>query len=96
MKIPEPELEALYELSRAGRDHPDYSLYAGLPAFDHNAVLAVLSPDRTEAKRLHRMYVWLGVISPPVATSRAGRPVRVQYLYSNRIADALKVGQGDE
>jgi len=81
MPMPEPELERLLDLSLADRDHPDYILYAGLPAFNHDAVLAVLSSDRLEAKRLHRMYMWMGVISPTTTTS-------------NRIADALKVGQG--
>lgn len=93
MTIPEPELERLFELALAGRDHPDHTFYAGLPAFNHDAVLAVLSPDRKQAKRLHREYVWLGVISPPVATSRSGKSTRVQFLYTNRIADALKVGR---
>ena len=92
----EPELERLLELARADRDHPDYSLYAGLPAFNHNAVLAVLSPDRAEAKRLHREYVWRGIISPPVSTSRARKTIRVQFLYVNRIAEALKGGRDDE
>lgn len=93
MTIPEPELVRLFELALAGRDHPDHTLYAGLPAFNHDAVLAALSSDRTEAKRLHREFVWLGVISPPVATSRAGRTIRVQFLYTDRIADSLKVSR---
>ena len=87
-----PELHRLLALSRADRDHPDRVIYAGLPAFDHDAVLAILSSDRKEAKRLHREYVSLGLIAPPATTSRDGRTVRVQFLDSDRIAEVLKVG----
>jgi hypothetical protein len=96
MRVLEPELQKLLDLSRAGQAHPDVTLYAGLPAVNHNAVLAALSPNRTEAKRLHRTCVWSGLISPPVVTSRNGRSIRVQFLYTRLIADAVNGGGSDE
>ena len=90
------ELTRLRELGLAGRNHPDYTIYAGRPAFNHDAVLSALSPDRTTAKRLHREFLLLGLLSPTCTTSRGGRSIRVQFIYPDRIAEALKAGQGDE
>jgi hypothetical protein len=84
-------------MSQVGRLHPNFTVYAGLPAFEHKAVLAALSPDVSEARRLHRMCVWLGLISPPAYTSRGGRNVRVQFVHAARIAALLRgEGQSNE
>ena len=89
-------LQRLLRLSLAGRNHPAYTLYTGIPAFDHEAVLSALSADRTAAKRAHQACVALGVISPPVGTSRDRAAIRVQFIYADRIADVLNGGQDDE
>jgi hypothetical protein len=96
MNNSEPELERLLQLTRTGREDPARGLWAGQPVFEHGAVLAVLSNDRVAAKRLHREFVCLGLISPPILSSRSGRAYRVQFIYGDRIAETLKVGQGDE
>jgi hypothetical protein len=92
----EPELERLLQLSQAGRDHPARTLWAGQCVFEHGAVLKVLSDDRIAAKRLHREFVCLGLISPPILTSRDGAHSRVQFIYASRIAEAMKAAQRDE
>jgi hypothetical protein len=96
MNIPHPELEQLLQLSRSGRNHRDRTTYLGLPAHDHQLVLAALSPDRAEAKRLHKGNVAAGFLSPPVATSRGGKGIRVQFIYEAKIVDVLKGGRDDE
>jgi hypothetical protein len=96
MHSAEPELERLLQLSRTGRDDPARGLWAGQPVFEHGAVLAVLSDDRVAAKRLHREFVCLGLISPPILSSRDGRAYRVQFIYASRIAEAMKAAQRDE
>jgi hypothetical protein len=95
MGTPEPELAGLLRLSRAGRDHPARTLWAGQPVFDHGAVLAVLSDDRIAAKRLAREFVCLGLISPPILSSRGGRAVRFHLIHADRIAATL-ADPGDE
>ena len=82
-------LTGLANLALAGDRHPGYIVYTGLPAFEHDAVLEVLSSDRTEAKRLHRWCVRLGFVSPVTSTSRDRRAVRVQFLYPERIRAAF-------
>jgi hypothetical protein len=96
MSMPPNELEQLLQLSRASRHHRDRTTYLGLPAFDHERVLANLSPDRTEAKRLHKANVAAGFLSPPVATSRDGKGMRVQFIYEAKIVSALEGGRDDE
>ncbi len=96
MSTAEPELQRLLKLSLAGRNHPGYTTYAGLPAFNHDTVLTTLSTNRTSAKRLHREALVLGVVSPPASTSRDRKPMRVQFIYPDRIAEALKAGQSDD
>jgi hypothetical protein len=92
----EPELERLLHLSQAGRDHPARTLWAGQPVFDHGTVLALLSPDdRVAAKRLAREFVCLGLISPPILSSRGGRAVRFHLIHADRIAATL-ADPGDE
>jgi hypothetical protein len=90
------ELTRLRELSLAGRNHPGYTIYAGQPAFNHDAVLEAPSTNRTIAKRLHREFLLLGLLSPTCTTSRDGRSLRVQFIYPDRIAEALKAGQSDD
>lgn len=93
------DLERLLQLHRAGRQHPAYMLYAGMPAFDHEAVLAALASDRTAAKRAHRECLMLGALSPAVATSRDGVALRVQFIYPEvieAILDGQSVGGSDE
>jgi hypothetical protein len=90
------EFTRLHELSVAGRNHPGYTTYAGQPAFNHDVVLDALSSNRTIAKRLHREFLLLGLLSPTCTTSRDGRTIRVQFIYPDRIAEALKVGPDDE
>ena len=92
----EPELERLLHLSQAGRDHPARQLWASQIVFEHSAVLAALSDERIASKRLHREFVCSGLISPPILTSRDGAPSRVQFIYADRIAEAMKAGQRDE
>jgi hypothetical protein len=96
MEKSEPELERLLQLSQAGRDHPARTLWAGQTVFEHAAVLAALSDERITAKSLHREFVCLGFISPPILTSRDGAHSRVQFIYASRIAEAMNAGQGDE
>ena len=92
MAISEPDLARLLQLSRAGRDHPSRHTWAGRPVFDHDAVLALLSDNRIEAKRRHRELVSCGLISPTIFTTRDSRTVRVQILFADRITDALTGG----
>jgi hypothetical protein len=92
---PEAPLQRLLELTQADRRSPAYVPYAGLAAYDHRAVLEALSDDLTEARRLHRTYIRLGVISPPAYTTRDNRTVRCQFVYAARISELL-AEQGQE
>ena len=92
----EPELERLLHLSQAGRDNPARALWASQTVFEHASVLAELSDQSIIAKRLHREFVCLGFISPPILTSRDGAHSRVQFIYADRIAEAMKAAQRDE
>ena len=91
----EPELQRLLGLVRADRQSPAYTLYNGLPAYLHTAVLAALSDDLADARRLHRIYVRLGVLSPATYTTRGGRTVRVQFINGERLAAVLSAGRSD-
>lgn len=90
MKAPPlSSLSGLIELTNAGDLHPGYIIYAGLAAYQHDTVLNTLSLDRREAKRLHRVCLRLGFISPVTSTSRDRHGVRIQFIYPDRIRAAL-------
>jgi hypothetical protein len=87
---PLSSLSGLIELTNAGDRHPGYIVYAGLAAYQHATVLNTLSLDHREAKRLHRVCLRLGLMSPVTSTSRDRHAVRVQFIYPDRIRALLK------
>jgi len=88
-------LNELLDLTVVGDQHPGYIVYTGLPAFQHETVLAALSRNRTEAKRLHRVCVRRGLVSPVTSTSRDRHAVRVQFIYGDRIRAAIALEATD-
>src|ERR1017187_6667498 len=81
----------LGDLADDGINHPDAITFGSYrDFFDHRLILAAISEDHAEARRLHRELVEDGLITPPHQTSRrlpsgSRRSFQIQRISFDRI-----------